>query len=148
MRRPAYSTTLAPGGMKIPASDRAKERSGARQSRKFRQRLADTEYTVPGGLLRSRYSGARCGRRWGLMLVAHTKRPRVCSSPLRETFLVASSSCSWACSFASLFWARLIVSMSRLSCHPHQRMLFPKWTLRQDMGASEEGELFRRGWPV
>ena len=30
------------------------------------------------------------------MLVAHTKRPRVCSSPLRDTFLVATSSCSWA----------------------------------------------------
>ena len=69
------------------------------------------------------------------MLVAHTKRPSVCSSPLRAIFFEAKRSWSWAWSFASLFWARLMVSISKLSCHPHQRMLFPKWTLRHDIGA-------------
>ena len=49
MRLPAYSTILAPGGIKMPASGRAKDRSGARQSRKVRHRLAETEYMVPGG---------------------------------------------------------------------------------------------------
>ena len=141
--RPGYRRKV---GFGVDAASGVLHDVGAWRYENARDRLAETEYMV---------SGARCGRRCGLMLVAHTKRPRVCSSPLREAFWVARSSCSWACSFASFMlgeadrvdvWVDLpsapedaVAEMDLAPGHGREDGL-------EENG--EENELLRRGRPV
>ena len=89
------------------------------------------------------------------MLVAHTKRPSVCSSPLRAIFFEARRSWSWAWSFASLFWAEAdgVDIQVKLPSAPEDVVpevdLAPRhWRedgLEKDR---QESKLLGRGWPV
>ena len=60
---PLYSRMRAPGGMKSPLGQAGSCRSLLRAERKVCQSGAGTAYWLPGGLYKSAYRGARCGRR-------------------------------------------------------------------------------------